>query len=539
MSKRRRKRKRSKAANSSPADLSSGAPPTPSARRKVIWPWCLLALLVVAAISVVVLFQKPGRTPGAVDVGTGQGSDTVLSETADGSTKTIRDSTAVDSPSRWAIPNPDVGEMDPNVRERVESVRAAVEDQPGSAEAWNTLGAVCDAHKLFGCAETCYRRAMALDPNDFRFPYLLAITLDSQGLEADELIELFDRASSLASDFAPVAFRLGEALVRQGRLQEAEQSFRRTVALDPDFAIAYRSLGQLLLSTGHAKQALEQLERAVALQPQDSIVHASLAQAYKALGEPDRADDAARQSKAYKAVVHAPDPVRAEVLAMATGSPFLYTRAKDYYYERMYAQALPDFLLVARALPNDPQVQVYIGSTYRRMNEPVPAEAHLKKALDIDPNCVPALSEVGFLTMLQKRLDESVAYFRRADKLKPNHATINTRLGNVLVWQGNFDEAIRRFEISNRDRPASNKMHVNWGIALRETGDLTEAIDHFESAIRLDPTFAEAHHHLGIALEKAGQLEDAVDAYRRAVALDSNSEASARLEAVISVLEGS
>ena len=536
MSKRRRKRKRHKAANSSPADVSSRPPATRSARRKVIWPWCLLALLVVAAISGVVLLRKPGVTPGPVAAGTTQGSDTSVGA-ADGSAKTIRDSTAVDSPSRWAIPNPDVGEMDINVRERVEGARAAVEHQPGSAEAWNTLGAVCDAHKLFRCAETCYRRAMALDPDDFRFPYLLAITLDSQGREADELIKLFDRAASLASDFAPVAFRLGEALVRQGRLQEAEQSFKHAVALDPNFAMAYRSLGQLLLSTGRTKQSVEQLERAVALQPQDSIVHASLAQAYSALGERDRADDAARQSQAYRAVVHAPDPVRAEILAMATGSPFLFTRAKDYYYQSMYAQALPDFLLVARALPNDPQVQVYIGSTYRRMNEPVPAETHLKKALDIDPNYVPALSEVGFLTMLQKRLDESLAYLRRADELEPNHPTINKRLGNVLVWQEKFDEAIRRFEISSHGRPASNKMHVNWGIALRETGDLTEAIDHLELAVQMNPTFAEAHHHLGIALQKAGQLEDAVDAYRRAVALDPNSDANDRLAEVTSLFE--
>ena len=137
MSKRRRKRKRSKAANSNDSDVSSAPPATPTARRNVIWPWCLLALLVVAAISAVVLLRKPGETPGPVAAGTTQGSDSSLSETANGSTKTIRESTAlasaVDSPSTWAIPNPDVGEMDPNVRDRVESVRAAVQDQPGSA----------------------------------------------------------------------------------------------------------------------------------------------------------------------------------------------------------------------------------------------------------------------------------------------------------------------------------------------------------------------------------------------------------------------
>ena len=47
---------------------------------------------------------------------------------------------------------------------------------------------------LTDLAETCYRRALALEPEEFRWVYLLAIVREIQGAEIEELRELFDRA---------------------------------------------------------------------------------------------------------------------------------------------------------------------------------------------------------------------------------------------------------------------------------------------------------------------------------------------------------
>ena len=75
------------------------------------------------------------------------------------------------------IPDPSDEEIEYQILELLATRRAAVVEDPASLGAWMNFGIACDAHKLYGCAEACYRQCIALAPNDFASVYYLAYVL--------------------------------------------------------------------------------------------------------------------------------------------------------------------------------------------------------------------------------------------------------------------------------------------------------------------------------------------------------------------------
>ncbi len=187
------------------------------------------------------------------------------------------------------LPTPDTSGMQPRVAQRIDEARQAVLRKPFSADAWGGFGLICDAHLLADHAATCYRRAMALAPDDFRWVYLLAILRNGQDAGVNEVLALFQAAVRLKPDFAPTRFRIGVILAEEGPYNDAYQAYLEAIELDPSLAIARRRLGQLMLTLGDTRVAISQLEHVLQLAPKDGPTYAALAQAYMRSGDRRRA----------------------------------------------------------------------------------------------------------------------------------------------------------------------------------------------------------------------------------------------------------
>ncbi len=225
------------------------------------------------------------------------------------------------APLDWRVPDPDTSRMQARVAQRLKEARQAVRRQLDSPEAWGRFGAVCDVHELYAPAAYCYRHAYALAPNDFRWPYLLAFVRELQGADVEETTRLFQKAAQLEPEFPPVYFRIADAQMREGKLDEARDNYLRALELDPKLAIAHRGLGQALIALGDPQTALHHLERAIQYGQEDGAVFAAMAQAYTRLGDDDRAEEAARNSRRVPTnVLTLPDPVRYEINALGISS---------------------------------------------------------------------------------------------------------------------------------------------------------------------------------------------------------------------------
>ena len=291
------------------------------------------------------------------------------------------------SPATVAIPAPDMRPMEAPVRRRLEQARSAVERRPDSGPAWGAYGALCDAHSLYACAEASYLMAIELDPQDFRWFYLLAFVSELRGAPADAVAAHYREASRLQPELPTTFYRLGEALTRAGRLDEAADAYRRALAIDPQLAVAHRGLGQVALARGDAAAAVGSLERAVALGAnRNPATLASLARAQMRLGRVTEAEANAERAANASEELPVPDPVRLGIQQMNVSAAQSASRAVRLIQAGRYEAALDQMRVVEESRPDEPSTHYRIGLCLAHLGKPHEALRRLERAAELAPD---------------------------------------------------------------------------------------------------------------------------------------------------------
>ena len=86
----------------------------------------------------------------------------------------------------------------------------------------------------------------------------------------DEAIRHLRRALQLDPSLVEAAYNLGIALASQGELDEAIGHYRRAIEIDPDFAMAHNNLGAVLHSQGKLDEAIGHYREALRLDPRNA-----------------------------------------------------------------------------------------------------------------------------------------------------------------------------------------------------------------------------------------------------------------------------
>jgi tetratricopeptide (TPR) repeat protein len=155
------------------------------------------------------------------------------------------------------------------------------------------LGTVLAARGQDDTAVAHYRRALAVDPSDASARFnlgnsLLRLKRYSEAAEEFRLLTTREHADTGAW------FNRGETEARLGRWGSAEVSFRQALAAGGGAEAAYR-LGLALLAQGRNGDAGEAFHHALRLQPDHGGARAALAGAQTARGDKDAREPGARQ----------------------------------------------------------------------------------------------------------------------------------------------------------------------------------------------------------------------------------------------------
>ncbi len=152
---------------------------------------------------------------------------------------------------------------DPPARKVVEGKRQAVLAAPRSGTAWGELAMAFDAHDASAEAVACYRRAMDLDPNDARWPFLLAAQLNRSGAGADkeEAVRLYRRAADCPppspAHRATALLTLADLLTELGRGNEAAPLYQQVYDADPSDPWAAYRVGVALADRDETEKATQ------------------------------------------------------------------------------------------------------------------------------------------------------------------------------------------------------------------------------------------------------------------------------------------
>ena len=115
-------------------------------------------------------------------------------------------------------------------------------------------------------AQTAYRRALALDPENIAALNNLGGVLLARG-DAAAAVECFQAAIRLAPECAKSRFNLAAAQRQRGDLTAARDQLTQVVQLEPAWPAAHNALGDVLAAGGDAGTAAASYRRALASRP--------------------------------------------------------------------------------------------------------------------------------------------------------------------------------------------------------------------------------------------------------------------------------
>ncbi len=361
---------------------------------------------------------------------------------------------------------------------------------PGTPIDWHkALEACAVLATLFAGMQLNGQAAGAKAPTSFATISKQAIEArDAQKLEA--AIPLFQRAVKLKPDWDEGWWNLGSLTYDKDRFDECAVAFRHLVALHPDSAPGWTMSGLCEYKLRQFEPALESFRRTEQLQFQEPHELATAARLHYALvliktGRFEKAittlsDLTKFDSKNAQIVVAAgiaglrkpwlpsevPEPERDKVTklgdAMASGM------------EKDYKSAIAKFEAVLAAYPDDPDVNFRFGA-YMQHEDPERGLVQLKKAIELDPNHIPAL--LGLAAIYTNRVEAEPAkmYAEKAVRAAPNEFAPHVALGRALLAGDDAAGAVKELELAVSLAPDSPDARFNLASAYLRLGRKQDA----------------------------------------------------------------
>ena len=183
----------------------------------------------------------------------------------------------------------------------IEVYRRMTEMEPDASVNFCHLGNALIAEGNFDGAEEAYQKAIDIDPSEAATYYdrLAGAYVEAGCYERAEAA--LGRCIENKVNEPAYYSMLGDVLVKQGRLHDAENAYEKAIALNKDNGGAYYNrLGNALAKAGYHLQAVEIFKKAVAADPKNPFYYLRLAESYNNLGLSDMAEKTFHEAEALK-----------------------------------------------------------------------------------------------------------------------------------------------------------------------------------------------------------------------------------------------
>jgi Tfp pilus assembly protein PilF len=188
-----------------------------------------------------------------------------------------------------------------------------------------------------------------------------------------------------------------------------------------------------------------------------------------------------------------------DAIATAEPEPDQPISAKTYFaagqlFEKQGAlqRAILQYRKVLELEPQHVGALNQLGMCFARLGRYEEAERYLHQAIQNEPNSAPLYNNLGFAYIAQRRWVEAENQLRSALEIKPDFARARVNLGMVLAYRDRHDEALEQFLMVLPEHEA----YYNLGLLYRAQKQYPEAAMAFERALDLSPRFVAARHQL-------------------------------------------
>ena len=382
-------------------------------------------------------------------------------------------------------------------REQVLTRIADLAEPAERADAWGGLGMLYHAQNRLGEAAESYRRALD-EAETIHWHYLLAVVSTDQG-DVDGAAAGFGRALELAEGRHMLAsYRLGLALLADGRYDAAAAALRVALAEAPQAAAVLTALGDAELGAGNLDAAREVLEQAAELAPGAGRIAYKLALVYRQLGDIARAEEWLERRNDLAPAID--DPLLLEVVALNLSPKFFMEAGTRAWQRGEHDEAVAAWQRAAQLAPGDAEVGLMLAHGLGTLGRRDEADAEIHRVLSLHPT-----SARGWYLLAWNARDTNHDAAReavgRALELAEDEAA---RALSAALWmrKGRFRAAADDYQMLVERQP-ENAYYRYWlAMAYLGATSCEAARPVMTEALRLQPQWGQAH----IALTRADAL---------------------------------
>jgi len=373
--------------------------------------------------------------------------------------------------------------------------------------------------------------------------------------------------SSQQSSMASANYQQIEALVQQGRLEEAKAKIQDELRRNPSVD-GYNLLGIIESDEQDYADALEAFQHALRLAPNSAETHNNLGNVYVAQKKIELAE------KEFRTVLRLEPQNRDAnynlgVLLMARGSPaeaiphFERVRPANlattfnlihaYFQSKRATEALRLATELSAQNKNDVQVHFSLGAllasekqykgaqvelekadalqpgtfeilynlgqTYLRNGEYPKADLALTRALKLKPESPETLYLLAQVYKDESRPLDALDLLVRAHKIAPENPDILFLMAQVSISQNYFEDAIPLLESGLKIAPLRPDLLATLGESYFMSGKTERAIEEFKKLIEVDPS-ARSYAYLGLSYRDLGRFDEAKQYFQQGLKLD-------------------
>jgi len=167
--------------------------------------------------------------------------------------------------------------------------------------------------------------------------------------------------------------------------------------------------------------------------------------------------------------------------------------------------------------PNNVTILNNLGTACKELGELQNAIGYYKKAIQIDPNNANAHYNLGASCYDLKQLKEAKSHLQKAIELQPNFALPFLILGNTYADLKEYENAISNYQKAIEINYNLAAAHNNLGLVFRALNDFKNAISCYKKAIENKNDHAGAHHNLALAFKETGKFNEAIKSHEMAI----------------------
>jgi tetratricopeptide (TPR) repeat protein len=307
--------------------------------------------------------------------------------------------------------------------------------------------------------------------------HVVGLTYRREGRDT-EAVEYLRRAVELHPDEPIYLNNLGTALFSSD-LAAAAECFSGALALDPRYRDAISNLSWVYASQERYVEALEVVERAAAHLGGDDSLDGDLAWALMNVGRNEEAIVLAERLLARE------KEGEGALAARKVRASCLWTIGK-------LREAEPEFLTVARLVPEDAHAQFNVGSLYVNLEQPRTAMPWLRRALELSPGMPEALIGLGEAHLDAGDYEEAIEVL--ASVTDEEHLPVARWLTTAArVKDGNVALALQETRRWTEEGPEDAPHWAGLALALLHGGEWAAAAEALARAEALDPDVPSVH----------------------------------------------